>query len=202
MDQVKIGRFIAERRKQHGLTQMQLAEKLGITDRAVSKWENGKGMPDSSLMLDLCRELEITVNELLCGEVIEMTNYDKKAEEQLLQMAKEKEKRDKELLQIEIFIGILVSVILIACIFIASFVKMDDIYRIILIAAGTIPFVIGIGCAIRIEQVAGYYECRNCGHKYVPEFRSVLFSMHTLRSRHMKCPECGEKSWQKKVISK
>ncbi len=202
MDQIKIGRFIAERRKLKNLTQMQLAERLCITDRAVSKWENGKGMPDSSLMLDLCHELDISVNELLCGEVIEMTNYDKKAEEQLLQMAKEKEKRDKELLQIEIFIGILVSVILIACIFIASFAEMDDIYRILVIVAGTIPFVIGIGCALRIEQVAGYYECRNCGHKYVPEFKSVLFSMHTLTTRHMKCPECGEKSWQKKVISK
>ncbi len=202
MDQIKIGKFIAERRKLKNFTQMQLAEKLGITDRAISKWENGKGMPDSSLMLDLCHELEISVNELLCGEVIEMMNYDKKAEEKLLQMAKEKEKRDKELLQIEIFIGILVSVILIACIFIASFAKMDDIYRILVIVAGTIPFVIGIGYALRIEQVAGYYECRNCGHKYVPEFKSVLFSMHTLRTRHMKCPECGEKSWQKKVISK
>ncbi len=202
MDQIKIGRFIAERRKEKNLTQMQLAEKLGITDRAVSKWENGKGMPDSSLMLELCHELEISVNELLCGEVIEMTNYDKKAEEQLLQMAKEKEKRDKELLGIEIFIGILVSIILIACVFIASFAKMDDIYRILVIVAGTIPFVIGIGCALRIEQVAGYYECRNCGHKYVPEFKHILFSVHTLRTRHMKCPECGKKSWQKKVISK
>lgn len=73
-----------------------IAEKLGITDRAISKWENGKGMPDSSLMLDLCAELEISVSELLCGEVIEMTEYNQKAEQQLLEMAKKKNDRIKD----------------------------------------------------------------------------------------------------------
>ncbi len=200
MDQIKIGRFIAERRKLKNLTQMQLAEKLGLTDRAISKWENGKGMPDSSLMLDLCAELGISVNELLCGEVIEMTNYNEKAEKQLLEMAKEKEQRDRELMHIEIFIGILVTIILLACIFVASFVRMDAVWRILLIVAGFIPFVIGIGYALRIEQIAGYYECRNCGHKYVPTYRQVLFSMHSLRTRYMKCPKCAKKSWCKKRV--
>ena len=64
MDQIKIGKFIAERRKNKNLTQFQLAEKLNITDRAVSKWENGKSMPDSSIMLDLCKELEDKVDKL------------------------------------------------------------------------------------------------------------------------------------------
>ncbi len=200
MDQIKIGRFIAERRKLKNLTQMQLAEKLGITDRAISKWENGKGMPDSSLMLDLCAELDISVNELLCGEVIEMTNYNEKAEQQLLEMAKEKEKKDKQLLHIEIFIGILVTIILLACVFTASFVRMDAVWRILLIVAGFIPFVIGCGFAIKIEQVAGFYECQNCKHKYVPTYSQVLFAMHSGRTRYMKCPECGKKSWCKKRI--
>ncbi len=200
MDQIKIGRFIAERRKLKKLTQMQLAEKLGITDRAISKWENGKGMPDSSLMLDLCAELDISVNELLCGEVIEMTNYNEKAEQQLLEMAKEKEQRDRELLHIEIFIGILVTIILLACVFVASFVRMDAVWRILLIVAGFIPFVIGIGYAIKIEQSAGYYECRNCGHKYIPTYSQVLFAMHSGRTRYMKCPKCAKKSWNKKRI--
>ena len=77
MDQVKIGRFIAERRKKENLTQLQLAEKLNITDRAVSKWERGKAMPDSSIMLALCNVLKITVNDLLSGEVVTMENYNK-----------------------------------------------------------------------------------------------------------------------------
>ena len=86
MNQIKIGKFIAECRKKNNLTQMQLAEKLNITDRAISKWENGKGVPDSSIMLDLCNELKISVNELLSGEMIEMKNYNKKAEENLLKL--------------------------------------------------------------------------------------------------------------------
>lgn len=88
MDQIKIGKFIAECRKKNNLTQMQLAEKLNITDRAISKWENGKSMSDSSIMLDLCKELKISVNELLSGEMIEMSNYNEKAEENLLDWQK------------------------------------------------------------------------------------------------------------------
>ena len=87
MNQIKIGKFIAKCRKKNNLTQMQLAEKLNITDRAISKWENGKGMPDSSIMLDLCNELKISVNKLLCGELIEMNNYNEVAEKMLLEMA-------------------------------------------------------------------------------------------------------------------
>ena len=107
MDQIKIGKFIAECRKKNNLTQMQLAEKLNITDRAISKWENGKSMPDSSIMLDLCNELKISVNELLSGEMIEMKNYDKSIEKNLLDMVKQKEENDKRLLRMEILMGIL-----------------------------------------------------------------------------------------------
>ena len=95
MDQQKIGKFIAEQRKAQSLTQAELAEKLNITDRAVSKWENGKAMPDSSIMLDLCSALQITVNELLCGEKIDMKNENLKEEQLLLDLAKEIEKKNK-----------------------------------------------------------------------------------------------------------
>ncbi len=200
MDQIKIGRFIAERRKLKNLTQMQLAEKLGITDRAVSKWENGKGMPDSSLMLDLCAELDISVNELLCGEVIEMTNYNEKAEQQLLQMAKEKEQKDREMLRLEMVIGYISSITFLILTFVASFVEMHWAIRIALIVAGFIVFFVGCAYAIRIEQVAGFYECKSCKHKYVPTYTQVLFAMHSGRTRYMKCPKCGKRSWNKKVI--
>ena len=83
MDQIKIGRFIAARRKEQKLTQLQLAEKLGITDRAVSKWETGKSLPDASIMLELCGLLRITVNDLLSGEAVSMENYNEKTEKNL-----------------------------------------------------------------------------------------------------------------------
>ncbi|MCM1049864.1 MAG: helix-turn-helix domain-containing protein [Clostridiales bacterium] len=84
MNQTEIGKFIAKCRKEKNLTQAQLAEKLNITDRAVSKWETGKSMPDSSIMLELCEILGITVNELLSGEEIDMDSYEKRADENLL----------------------------------------------------------------------------------------------------------------------
>lgn len=202
MDQIKIGKFIAECRKKNNLTQMQLAEKLNITDRAISKWENGKGMPDSSIMLDLCNELKISVNELLSGEVLEMSNYNEKVEKNLLEMVKQKEESDKRLLTMEIVIGLLISIVFFALIFIASFVEMEDWLRITLIITGFIPFVIMIPFAIRIEQTAGYYECQKCHNKYIPTYSSVLWAMHINRTRYMKCPNCKQRSWQKKVISK
>lgn len=202
MDQVKIGRFIAERRKKEGLTQAQLAEKLGITDRAVSKWETGKAMPDSSIMLELCRVLKITVNDLLSGEVVSMENYNKEMESKLIEMVKEKEDADKRLLWLEIFIGITSTIVLFALIMVAAFVEMEVWVRVCLIALGFVLFIVGCFCALRIEQVAGYYECGECGHKYTPEFKSVTIAMHLGRTRYMKCPHCGKISWQKKVISK
>lgn len=201
MDQVKIGKFIAKLRKEKNMTQAELADKLNITDRAISKWETGKGMPDSGIMLDLCKELKISVNELLSGEMIDMREYNKKTEELLLKMTEEKENRDKELLNLEIFIGILVSIIFITCVFVASFVNMQDWLRIVLIIIGLIPFIIGVGYAIKIEQIAGYYECQNCHHKYVPNYKKVLFAMHIGRSRKMKCPKCGNINYHKKVIN-
>ena len=202
MDQIKIGKFIAERRKRANLTQMQLAEKLNITDRAVSKWETGKSMPDTSIMLDLCDVLEISVNDLLCGEVVSMENYNKKLESNLLEMVKQKEAADKRLLALEIFIGVLVSVLLLAMVMLAAFLEMADWLRVVLIIGGIVPFAIGTVYALKIEQVAGYYECAKCGHRYIPKYNSVFFAMHIGRTRYMKCPECGEKSWQKKVLSK
>ncbi len=202
MDQIKIGKFIAKCRKKNNLTQMQLAEKLNITDRAISKWENGKAMPDSGVMLELCNELKISVNELLSGEMIEMNNYNEKVEKNLLDMVKQKELADKRLLTMEIVIGILSSIILFALIFVASFVEMADWTRILLIIVGIVPFLVGMLYAIKIEQVAGYYECRKCHHKYIPTYKSTLFSMHVNRTRYMRCPKCNQKSWNKKVISK
>ena len=202
MNQIKIGRCIAERRKEQKLTQMQLAEKLGITDRAVSKWETGKSLPDASIMLELCGLLKITVNDLLSGEVVSMNNYNEKSEKNLLEMIKQKEQADKRLLSLEIVIGLMSVMFLFSMIFIAALIEMQDWLKVVLIVFGFVIFMIGILVALRIEQVAGCYECKKCGHKYVPTYRSVYLATHMGRTRYMKCPSCGKKSWQKKVISR
>ena len=200
MDQVKIGRFIAEQRKKQKLTQFQLAKKLNITDRAISKWETGKSFPDVSLILDLCNILKIGVNDLLNGEVISMTNYEKKQEDLLLEVVKEKVEADKRLLKLEIYIGIFSVIILFGSIFIAAFAGMEDWVRLVVVILGCLLGFIGFLIALRIEQVAGYYECKECHHKYVPTYKAVFFAMHSGRTRKMNCPKCNKKTWQKKVL--
>ena len=202
MDQIKIGRFIAVRRKRANLTQLQLADRLGITDKAVSKWERGITMPDTSIMLELCDVLSISVNDLLCGEVVTMDNYNKELENNLLEMIKQKEQADKRLLCVEVFIGITATVVLFAMVLLASFVQMSNGLRISLMVLGFILFFAGCFYALRIEQVAGYYACKECGHRYVPTYKAVNMAAHIGRTRYMRCPQCGKKSWQKKVLSK
>ena len=202
MNLIKIGKFIADRRKLMKLTQSQLAEKLNITDRAVSKWETGKSLPDASIMLELCSILKITVNDLLSGEVINMKDYNKEMENKLIEMVKQKEEADKRLLKLECVIGILAIIVMIVPIIIASVIPMGEPSRAILCFIGFPPFLVACFAALRIEQVAGYYECKHCHHRYVPTYNNLTMAMHIGRTRYMKCPECGKKSWQKKVISK
>ena len=203
MDQVKIGKFIAERRKSVNLTQMQLAEILGLTDRAISKWETGKSLPDSSVMLQLCEVLKITVNDLLSGEVVSMENYQEKNDEMLIAMLKEKEEKDKMLLRAELIIGIVSFLpLLLATIFVAYNQSFAEWKRGVIVLASIVPFLIAVPFLIKIEQKAGYYKCAECGHCYVPTFKSVLKAPHMGLTRKMTCPNCGKKSWQKKVMTK
>ena len=202
MDQIKIGKFIAERRKFVNLTQFELAEKLGITDRAVSRWETGKTMPDSSIMLELCSILKISVNELLSGEILSMDDYKNQLEKNLIEAVKQKEQADKRLLTLEVVIIVLSVLVLLIPILLAAYLKLETWQRIVLVCSGVIPCVVGLFFAMKIEQVAGYYECQKCGHKHVPTFKQASFSMHMGRTKYLKCPKCGERSWQKKVISK
>ena len=203
MDQIKIGKLIAECRRQKQLTQAQLAERLNITDKAVSKWERGIALPDSSIMLEVCGILGISVNELLCGERIGMERYSEEMEKKLLEMVKEKEERDRQLLTMEWVIGILSLAILFIPILIGALAPIaEDWVRIVIVFSGFLPAFFGFFFALKIEQVAGYYMCGECGNRYVPSFRAVNLAPHMGRTRKMKCPKCGKKSWQKKVIGK
>ena len=202
MDQIKIGKFIAECRKKNNLTQMQLAEKLNITDRAISKWENGKGMPDSSIMLDLCAELKISVNELLSGEMIDMREYDKKTEELLVELAKQDELKNKKLMTSMWTILITSAIFYIGILALAVNLLEKGFLLGTIICASTVLFVIAGFIALKFELDAGYYECKKCHHKFTPTYKEALFAMHMSTTRYLKCPECHKKSWAKKVLSK
>ena len=202
MDQIKVGKFIQEKRKEHNLTQMDLAEKLLITDRAVSKWECGKSLPDASIMVELCNILEISVNELLTGEEIDMTNYNEKAELNLIELRKQKEISDKILLKLEVLIMVISMLFMFSLILIAAFIDMDSWIRFLLVGIGFVQFLACAFISVRLEQTVGYYECKECGEKFVPTFMQVNIAQHIGRKRRLKCPKCGKKTWCKKVFNK
>lgn len=202
MNQEKIGKFIAQRRKEKNMTQAQLASYLSITDRAVSKWERGKGLPDATYMLDLCKLLDISVNELLTGELIEKNDYHQKAEGNLLTMAKQEAKQTKKMLFYESVIGCITTLCFLLIIFITAYYVKNTILCILLFIIAFIILITGVSIALKIETEEGYYECQKCHHKYIPTYKQVYFAMHFGRTRYMKCPQCKKRSWQKKIYSK
>jgi transcriptional regulator with XRE-family HTH domain/DNA-directed RNA polymerase subunit RPC12/RpoP len=202
MDQIKIGRFIAESRKKVKLTQIQLAEKLGITDKAISKWETGKSMPDTAIMLQLCDILEISVNELLSGEKISMENTNQKNEQLLLDMSKELERKNKTVWTSMWVIMIISMTALFAGILIAAFLIPEGVWQLVTIIGICIVFLIPCFYALKLEVSVGAYKCKNCGHEIVPTFRQVLMAMHRGTTRYLECPECKKRTWCKKVLKK
>ena len=202
MDQIKIGKFIASCRKEQGMTQAALAQELGISDRAVSKWETGKSMPDSGIMLELCELLKINVNELLSGEKIMTEAYNKKVEENLLAMKQEVEEKNRQLLRTEYLIVLPTVLLGLALIIAASLAEMPSVWRGTLIFFSVAMIVVFAFIAVGIEQKVGYYECQKCHDRHVPTYWQANLAPHIGRTRYLKCPVCGKWSFQKKVLTK
>ena len=202
MDQIKIGKFIASCRKEQGMTQAALAQELGISDRAVSKWETGKSMPDSGIMLELCEILKINVNELLSGEKIMTEAYNKKVEENLLAMKQEVEEKTRQLLRTEYLIVLPTVLLGLALIIAASLAEMPSVWRGALIFFSVAMIVVFAFIAVGIEQKVGYYECQKCHDRHVPTYWQANLAPHIGRTRYLKCPVCGKWSFQKKVLTK
>ena len=202
MNQIKIGRFIAECRKKTNLTQMQLAEKLGITDKAISKWERGVAMPDTSIMLELCDILCISVNELLSGEKIDMENNNQKNEQLLLDMAKEVEQKNKTIwTSMWVIMGVSMTA-LFGGIFIAAFLIPEGVWQLVTILGVCVVFLIPCFYALKLEVSVGAYKCKNCGYEIVPTYSEALWAMHRGFTRYLKCPKCNKRTWCKKIIKK
>ena len=201
MDQVKTGQFIKACRKEKALTQREVAEKLNISEKTVSKWETGNGLPEVSLMLPLCDLLEISVNELLSGERLDQKRYFEKAEQNIMSLIQEKAEAKKKLI-----IAVIVALVTIAAgltiIILADLLEMQVWLKVVLSVGGSVIILVGVGIACVLERDAGVYECKHCGERFVPTMTAYLFAPHTLTSRRMKCPKCGKKSFCKKRLSK
>ena len=202
MDQIKIGRFIAECRRLQGLTQAQLAEKLDITDRAVSKWETGRSLPDVALMLALCEILGISVNELLNGERLTMENNQEKNDQLLLEMAKELEKKNKTIWRNMLIIMIVSITALFAGIIAAALFMPEGPWQLVAIVAVTVLFLIPCFYALKLEVSVGVYKCKKCGCEIIPTYKQALNAPHMGFTRYLMCPKCQKRTWCKKVFKR
>ena len=193
MDQIKIGKFIAEMRKESGLTQRALAEKLMISDKTVSKWECGNGMPEVSLMIPLCEILQISVNELLTGKRLQPSEYKRNAENNLMKLINEREYAKRSL-----WLGIVavVSTLLagITLFMVSGYFELEIWQRVVLIVLGVLVIAAGITVAVVLEVNSGAFECAKCGKRFMPKLGAYLAGMHTATRRYLKCPHCGESS--------
>ena len=201
MNQIKIGKFIAEERKRKGYTQKQLSERLEISDKTISKWERGNGFPEVSLLLPLCNELEITVNELLSGERVSEEDYRKKAEENMVNLVREAQESKKKIILSAMVCGY--TIIAAVPLFIMSgMLAMENWIRALLIIIGIIVIVGGISIACILDREAGAYECPECNNRFVPDMKSYVMGAHTITKRKLVCPHCGVRKYCKKVLTK
>ena len=201
MDQIKIGRFIADERKRKGYTQKQLSEKLEISDKTISKWERGNGFPEVSLLLPLCNELEITVNELLSGERVSEEDYRMKAEENMVNLVREAQESKRKIIisAIIAFFSLLASMPLFI---IAQAGMVNTEIQAILIAIGVIVLFGGIIIACVIDNEAGAFECPDCKTRFVPDMKAYIMGPHTVTKRKLVCPHCGAHKYCKEVLTK
>lgn len=202
MDLAIIGKFIAERRKEKNLTQAKLAEKLFISEKTVSKWECGKGFPDTTLILPLCEILEISANELLSGKKLSQEEYHEKAEDNLVHLINERRENKKKLI-LSIVVTIITLLSAIPLIMLSGYLDISITLRIILISIAIIIIILGIGVACVLDRDAGHYICPHCKTKFTPDMKSYIMGAHTLTTRYLKCPSCGKSSYCKhKLIGK
>ena len=201
MDQIKIGKFIAEERKKKNYTQKKLAEILGISDKTISKWECGNGFPEVSLLLPLCNELEITVNELLSGERLQEVDYKQKAEENMVNLVKEAQESKKKMI-LSAMVAVLVIIAAMPLFILTGVIEMETWLRFTLISIGICVIVVGIIIACILDRDAGAFECPACHERFVPDMKAYIMGPHTITKRKLTCPKCGKTMYCKHVLTK
>ena len=201
MDYKKIGAFIATERKSKNLTQAKLAEKIFVSEKTVSKWENGNGIPDTNSLLKLCEVFDVSLNELLSGERGAAENK-LQNDKLLLDMAKEIEQKNK-IIWTSMWVIMITSITaLLAGITISAFLIPEGVWQLVIILALCVVFLIPCFYALKLEVSVGAYKCKKCGQEIVPTYSQALMAMHMGTTRYLKCPNCKKHSWCKKVLKK
>lgn len=197
MDLNKTGKFIALIRKEKGLTQRELAEKLNLSEKTISKWERGVGFPDISLILPLCKCLEIDANELMTGERLQDKQYRINAENNLLKLMDKTSPKLKYTISTSAIVTILITL---GLILLAGFVIEEVWIKILVCVMSVLLVVSNIALILLVAVNTEVYECCHCGEKFVPTKREYLMGAHTMKKRYLRCPYCHKKGWNKCYI--
>lgn len=193
MDTIKIGQFIKSLRKENSLTQREVAERLNVSEKTISKWETGNGMPEVSLMLPLCKLFGISVNELLSGERLDEKQYFKKAEENIACLVDRTTPRKKIIIStISCILVILSSLVLIL---LSAYFVTQIWLKFVIIGIALIVVVADISVILLVAVSTEIYKCEKCGEEFVPTLTAYILAPHTFKRRYLKCPHCGKKSW-------
>lgn len=188
MNQIQTGKFIAAMRREQALTQRQLAEALGISDKTVSKWETGKGLPEVGLMLPLCKKLNISVNELLSGQRLTEETYKQKAEENIMALMGERKKNQRRMLW-SVMIMLATFLIAFLIVLVAVNFEMPRLAQQLLIAAALMVTVLGEVFLCTVDRTTGYFQCGNCNELFVPDGKTYFKGAWSAR---FTCPHCGK----------
>ena len=201
MNYEKIGKFLMEERKKLNLTQAKLAEKIYVSEKTISKWENGKGVPDANSLTKFCDVFGVGLKELLNGERTAIDSHEQN-EKLLLEMAKELEIKNKIIWKAMWVIMAVSLISLIAGCCIVAFLVTEGMWQLISVIILCVVFLIPCFYALKLEVSVGAYMCKNCGAEIIPTYKQALNAMHRGTTRYLKCPDCKKRSWCKKVINK
>ncbi|MGN1041090.1 MAG: helix-turn-helix domain-containing protein [Candidatus Fimimonas sp.] len=198
MDMQKIGAFLAELRKEKKLTQDELGEQLGVTNKTVSRWENGNYLPPVEILQMLSKLYDVSINELLSGQRLNETSYKQNAEENIALALLQKSKDAKKSVALACVVCAITFVGGISLIMTGALLATSVWLRIVFITLAVALIASGVGVCCVLTVDAGVYECPVCGEKFVPSMKDFVAGAHTFTKRRLKCPNCGKKSFCKK----
>ena len=200
MDMQKIGGFLAALRKERNWTQDALGEQVGVTNKTVSRWENGNYLPPVEILQILSKLYNVSINELLSGERLNSEHYKANAEDYIVTDLMKKSKEAKTHITVACLVAVMTILAGLAVILLGSLLSAPIWLRICCIAFSLVIIGLGIGVCCVLTVDAGVYECPECGEKFIPSMKDFVFGAHTFTKRKLKCPQCGKKSFCKKKI--
>lgn len=201
MDMQQIGLFLAELRKEKKLTQDQLGEQIGVTNKTVSRWENGNYLPPVEILQILSGLYSVSINEILSGKRMDEKNYKQTAEEYILVDLMKKRRDARVRLTVSVIVSVITILAGVTIILLGALLSAPVWLKISCIVFSALIVLLGIGVCCILTVDAGVYECPVCREKFVPSMKEFVFGVHTFTKRKLRCPKCGTKSFCKKKLN-